>query len=210
MNACAANSATSKPPAFRARLALALLCCGIAGAFAACAEEHVTHYKPFFTGIGDAQFGTDGPIYPMKGRRDPTTTSEAAKAVVENPDGSKTYFAHSPAQLMAHIEALLDEGTPEADRDLLTQLIDDRTKEHYREHGQDPSGYIQYLHDNRKQIAKMFARMPMAEHSPTVIIDQPGDRTWVLTITGQAAQGLKFTHLWVRQDMGQWRLEWLK
>jgi len=172
--------------------------------------EHVTHYKPFFTGIGEAQHGDQGPVDPMKGRRDPTEGVAEIKAVVENPDGSKTYIARAPIQLMAHVEALLDENTPEADRALLDQLIDERTKEHYRQHGQDPAGYVTYLHQNRKNIAKTFQRMPMGEHSPTVIVEQPGDRAWAITLTGQAAKDLKFTQVWVRQDMGQWRLEWLK
>ncbi|HVU65412.1 MAG TPA: hypothetical protein VHC70_15630 [Phycisphaerales bacterium] len=178
---------------------------------AGCAsQERVTKYKPFFTGLQDAEFGHDKPVNPEDGRIDPSLRNGEMKSVVERPDGSKIYLTYSPMQLFAHIQNLLDEGTPEADRAILDQLIDEKTKEHYRTHSQDPIGYIAYLHENRKQLAKSLARMPMGEHSPTVIVDQPGDRQWVLNITGQAADGLKFTHIWIRQDMGQWKLEWLK
>jgi hypothetical protein len=173
-------------------------------------QERVTSYKPFFTGVGGAEFGGQAPVDPLSGRRDPTVTPPEFKTIIEHDNGTKTYLTPSPAILLAHVEALLDEGTPEADKALLEQLIDEKTKDHYRTHGADPAEYITYLHQNRKQIAKTFARMPMAEHTPTVIVEQPGDRQWVLHLTGQASEGVKFREVWVRQDMGMWRLEWLR
>ena len=50
----------------------------------------------------------------------------------------------------------------------------------------------------------------MAERTPTVIVDQPGDRQWVLRLTGQASENVKFKVVGVRQEMGMWRLEWLR
>ena len=177
----------------------------------ACAQQQtVTSYKPFFTGIGGADFGGQAPVDPLKGRVDPTAVAPETKTIIEQPNGKKIYRAPSPSILLAHIEALLDEGSPEADKTLLEQLIDENTQEHYRRHGAEPIDYITYLHENRKQIAKTFARMPMGEHTPTVIVDQPGNRQWVLRLTGQASEGVKFREVWVRQDMGMWRLEWLK
>lgn len=173
-------------------------------------QESVTRYKPFFTGIGDAEFSGQAPVNPMGGRIDPTAAGAAQKTIIENPDGTKTYRAFAPIQVFAHVEALLDEDTPEADKALLDQLIDEKTKDHYRKNNVDPAEYITYLHENRKEIAKTFARMPMGEHSPTVIVKQPGDRQWAIELTGQAARDLKFREVWVRQDMGLWRLEWLK
>ena len=178
---------------------------------AGCAERQtVTSYKPFFTGIATAEFGGQGPVDPLRGHVDPTAVAPAMKTIIEQPNGKKIYLAPAPSILLAHVEALLDEGTAEADGILLEQLIDEKTKEHYRSHGAEPADYIAYLHENRKQIAKTVARMPMGEHTPTVIVDQPGDRQWVLRLTGQASEGVKFREVWVRQDMGIWRLEWLK
>jgi hypothetical protein len=180
-------------------------------ALASCAEQvRVTSYKPFFTGIGEAEFGGQAPVNPLNGRADPTVTPPDLRTIVEHPNGRKTYLTPAPSILMAHVESLLAEGTAEADKTILDQLIDENTKEHYRRHNADPADYIAYLHENRKQIVQTFARMPMGEHTPTVIVEQPGDRQWALKLTGQAARELKFTEVWVRQEMGMWRLEWLR
>lgn len=185
---------------------------GLVLAQSGCDErETVTHYKPFFTGIGDAQFGETGPIQPNRGRVGPVDAgTEAAKIVVENEDGTKTYYARAPLHVMRHVENLLDENSEAADTDLLNQLVDDETKEHFRSKGREPMEFIRFLHKNRKPIAQLFARMPMAEHSPTVIVEQPGNRTWAIRLTGQATRDIKFTELWVRFDMNQWRLMWIK
>ena len=178
---------------------------------AGCAgEERVTSYKPFFAGVSGAEYGGQGPVDPMKGRQDPTATPTEFKTIVEHSDGKKTYLTPSPGILLAHVEALLDEDTPETDKVILDQLIDEKTKDHYRTHGVEPIEYITYLRQNRKAIAKTLARMPMAERTPTVVVDQPGDRQWVLRLTGQASEGVKFREVWIRQEMGMWRLEWLK
>jgi hypothetical protein len=174
-------------------------------------EEKTTRYKPFFTGIAEAEFG-DKPVNPDGGHLDPALRNGvvAENAVIEKPDGSKVYLTYSPMQLFIHLQNLLDEGTPEADRIILDQLTDEHTKEHMRTQGKDPIGFVGDLHLYRKEIGKTFARMPMGEHTPTVVVGQPGDRQWVLTLTGQASQGVKFKEVWIRQDMGQWKLEWLK
>ncbi len=179
---------------------------------AACGStERTTRYKPFFTGLAEAEFA-DQPVNPDGGHIDPSLRNAAVgeSAVVENPDGSKVYLTYSPSQLFIHIQNLLDEGTEEADRIILDQLTDEYTKEHMRTQGKDPIGFVADLHLYRKDIGKTFARMPMGEHTPTVVVDQPGDRTWVLNLTGQASRDLKFTRVWIRQDMGQWKLMWMK
>src|SRR5579862_6406242 len=110
--------------------------------------ERTVKYKPFFTGLAGAEFSGDKPVNPEGGRVDPSLRSGEIKSIVEKPDGSKLYMTYAPMQLFAHVEALLDENTPEADRAILDQLIDEHTKDHYRAHSQDPIGYIAYLHEN--------------------------------------------------------------
>jgi hypothetical protein len=172
----------------------------------ACApEERVTQYKPFFTGIAGAEFAGQEPVRPSGDRRDPLSPGDV-KTVIEHEDGTKTYLARVPLHLMAHVENLLDENSDEADAALLEQLVDIRTKEHYRSQGKDPAEFVRGLHRRRKDIAKLFARMPMAENSPTVLVEQPGDRMWVIRLTGQAAEDTRLRELWVRFDLGQWRL----
>jgi hypothetical protein len=209
VKAARTNAGKGKASVQWRRVVAPFVCIACALTVTGCAEEKVTKYKPFFTGLQDAEFGSDKPVNPESGRVNPAMAS-ADKGIVEKPDGTKIYLTYAPMQLFGHIQNLLDEGTPEADRIILDQLIDDHTKEHYRNHSQDPIGFVAYLHENRKQFAKTISRMPMAEHSPTVIVEQPGDRQWVLNITDKAAEGLKFKQVWIRQDMGQWKLEWLK
>ncbi len=200
-----------KPVARGVQLARVSMAVYVAVLLAGCAgEERVTSYKPFFAGVSGAEYGGQGPVDPMKGRQDPTATPAEFKTIIEHPDGRKTYLTPSPAILLAHVEALLDEDTPETDKVILDQLIDEKTKDHYRQHGVEPIEYITYLRQNRKALAKTLARMPMAERTPTVVVDQPGDRQWVLRLTGQASEGVKFREVWIRQDMGMWRLEWLR
>jgi hypothetical protein len=190
------------------------LVAGLAGlalaALAGCTPEtKVTHYRPFFTGVGGAEFSTE-PVNPNKDFVDPTQVGPEAKLVTEHDDGSKTYIARSPRHVMAHLETILDENSEMGDQELLDQLISDKTKQHYREQGKDPMEFVADLRNARKDIAKFFARMPMGEQSPTVLIDQPGDNIWVVRLTGAATKGLRFTKLWVRLEGVQWKLMWLK
>ncbi len=205
MNAC--------PPEFRVRsiapmLALAL---GLSGC---AAQETVTHYKPFFSGLEGAEFAGQRPV--VSGRSAEAlagvSTGQAisdestASGIIERPDGSREFVTTSVSHLTRHIEFLLDENSDQADRELLEQLIDERTKDHYQSQGKPPEEYVRWLHKNRRDIARMLARMPMAERTPTVIVRQPGDNTWIIELTGQAARDVKFTQLWVRQYLGRWRL----
>ncbi len=178
----------------------------------ACAsEEKVVSYKPFFTGIGSAEFGTE----PVRSERtgpatDPTAVVPEEKLVVIEDDGTRTYTSRAPRHVMGHMQTILEENTPEGDAAFLDQLVSEKTIEHYRSQGKDPADFIKELRARQKDIARSFARMPMAEHSPTVIIDQPGDRTWCIRLTGAAAKDVRYTQLWVRLEDKQWKLMWLK
>lgn len=167
-------------------------------------EEKVVNYKPFFAGLSGAEFAT-APVEKDTGRAAPVASGEAT-IVIEEPDGSKRLVAYSPRHVMLHVENCLDEQQDEL---FLRDMVDDQAKEHFRTTGKDPMEFVKRLRKHRKDIAKLFARMPMAENSPTVIIDQPGNRTWVITLTGKPAEGLVWTRLWVRNNMGQFKLLWI-
>lgn len=174
-------------------------------------EEKVVSYKPFFTGIGSAEFGTE----PVQSQRtgeiaDPTAVAPDEKLMVIEEDGTRTYISRSPRNVMGHLMNVLDENTPEGDAAFLDQLVSEKTIEYYRSNGKEPLDFMKELRARQKDIAKSFARMPMAEHSPTVIIDQPGDRTWCIRLTGAAAKDVRYTQLWVRLENKQWKLMWLK
>ena len=172
-------------------------------------DDKVVRYKPFFANIADAKFG-DGqegfkPVNPNAGYIDPSKLP-SDKLVEEHTDGTKTLYAKSVRHMMSHVERTLDEGDDEA---LLEQVISEKAKDHWRKQGKSPDEIVAWMHENRKEIAKTFARMPMGEYSPTIIIDRPGDKTWVLRITGKGGEDLKFRRLWTRMEEGNWKFLWM-
>lgn len=177
---------------------------------AGCApEEKVLRYKPFLTGVSGAQFaGEQGRhVNPNQGYEDPTRPADGQKSVVELADGSKVLISKNVRQMMTHLETCLDSGEDDL---LLEQVISEKTKEEYRGRGKDPREVVRMLKRHRKDIAKLFSRMPMGEYTPTVILDQPGDKMWVVRLTGAPAEGLKFTKLWARLEEGNWRFVWVE
>ena len=168
-------------------------------------EEKIVRYKPFFANIADAQFGEQKPVNANAGYVDPTVAADN-KIVIEKPDGSKVLLAKSVQAMMSHLSRCLDEDD---DKLFLDQVVSKKTKDHYREMGKDPMELVDMLKANRKEVAKTLARMPLAEHSPTVILEQPGDKTWTIKVTGAAAKDLQYTRLWARMEDGNWRFMWL-
>lgn len=196
------------------RRALPTQAAGIACALAALAaagcqrDDRVVKYKPFFTNVAGAEFRGEqaAPVNPNEGYLDPTALPSDAKLVIENPDGSKVLIAKSVRHMMSHLERFLDEGEDDL---LLEQVISEKTREHYASKGQDPRQILRYLRRNRKEVARLFARLPMGEYTPTAILEQPGDKTWVVKLTGAPASDLKFTRVWARLEDGNWRFVWI-
>lgn len=171
----------------------------------ACAqEERVTQYKPFFTGLSGAKFNTE-PVDSSRGYADPAAAPDN-RSVIENPNGSRVLLCRSVRALMSHLERELDEENSEI---IVEQLLSKRTVDEYESRGESPKAIIDFLQKNRRDIAMLFARMPMAERSPTVILKQPGDGVWILQLTGAAAEDTKFTKLWVVMERGSWKFYWV-
>jgi hypothetical protein len=190
-----------------ARCALVKVTLGavLLGAAGCAPEERVTSYKPFLTGVSGAQFGQQ----PVSGRTQSTAwhgDPDDGRIVIENPDGSRTLLCRTVRALMTHLERELDEGNSDV---ILKQLISRRTLEEFERRGESPRAIVDFLHKHRRDIAVLFARMPMAERSPTVILQQPGDNVWILKLTGAAAQDTRFTRLWVVMERGSWKFYWV-
>jgi len=109
--------------------------------------------------------------------------------------------------LMTALEHCLDTGEDDL---IIDQVISDMTRQEYRGRSEDPRAVLKFLRFHRKDLALLFARMPMAEHTPTVILEQPGDRMWTLRLTGAAAKDLELTKLWARLEQGNWRFVWVE
>lgn len=167
-------------------------------------EETVTRYKPFFTGLSGAEFNTQ-PVGSTAGYSDPTSNPDG-RNVIENPDGSRVLVCKSVRSLMTHLERELD---AENGSIIIEQLISRRTLEEFEGRGESPQAIIDFLTKHRRDIAMLFARMPMAERSPTVILKQPGNGVWILEVTGAAAEDLRFTKLWAVMERGNWKFYWV-
>jgi hypothetical protein len=168
-------------------------------------EDKVLYYKPFFTGISGAEFHGAQPVNSQAGYSDPTHVPEQ-KIVIEKADGTKILIAKTVRHMMTHVERCLDEGDDDL---LMEQVISSKTIEQYRAQGKDPQEIIKYLRKNRKDLAKLFSRMPLGEYTPTVILEQPGDKTWVVKLSGKPAEGMKFTRVWARMEEGNWKFLWV-
>lgn len=183
-----------------------VLLAGAVLAGAACAsEERVTSYKPFLTGVAGAQFGQQPVI--AGGASGPSAGDAAdGRIVIENPDGSRTLLCRTVRALMTHIERELDEGNTDI---ILKQLVSRRTFEEFERRGEPATAITDFLQKHRRDIAVLFARMPMAERSPTIILQQPGDNVWILKLTGASAEDTRFTKLWVVMERGSWKFYWV-
>ncbi len=186
---------------------LALLACE--------SDDRVVRYKPFFTGLEGANFGDQAPVVgdrattPRREAKQPEAASEPEfenKLFTLNLDGSKRLVLASPLHVMRLLELLLDEGE---DKTIADQLFSEKTRLEFGGTAESAVQAVDYLHQHRRDIAVLFARMPLAENSPTVIVDQPGDRVWVIRLTGRPAEGLRFTRLWVRLESGKWKFMWV-
>lgn len=178
-----------------------------AATLAACeAETRITKYHPFFANMPDARTGQ-----PPVGGRDTAFTDPGAvpddRTIIKNRDGSVTLVSKSVRQLMRHLERTLDDG--KQDDLIFEQLIAEETKKYIRSEGTDPKEYVAYLHECRRDIGLFFARMPVGEHSPTVVFEPTGDKQYCVRLTGASANGVRFTKLWVALEKGTFKLLWL-
>lgn len=189
-------------------LAAVVCACTLALVTLGCqSQEKVVRYKPFFTGIAGAEFGGQEPVRPtVAARRDPTAVEENAEVIRVNPDKTKALDLRSPRQTMMALERLLDE---EDDETIWTQLLSSVTIEELQQRGYTRQQYLDHLYENRREIAKTFARMPLGHNTPTVITEKPEPKVWIMRLTGTATKDMRFTRVWVRLEEGQWRLRWI-
>ncbi len=174
-------------------------------------EEKVTRYKPFFTGLDGAKFGgPDGegaPVNPNRGVADPGALGSGS-SVIEHDDGTRTLVSKSVQQLIAHLERELDaEGNGQI---VAEQLVSELTIERFRADGRPPALIVEFLRSIRPDLAKLFARMPLGEYSPQVVLHQPGDRTFEIEVSGKYADGLRFKRLFARLEGGNWKFVWVR
>ena len=193
---------------------------GLALAASACQEEpRVVNFTPFFDGLegavgakavrdgvpagGGAEGGESGQP------ADATASSDARPEdlVKTGPDGKKVIVSRTIRHVMIHLSTLLSEGD---DDTLFNQLLADYTKAHFAAQGKDArTESLAYLKGNREDIMALFGRMPMAERSPGVMLEQSDGKLFRLALRGTAARGMRMSELWITMEKGQWKLVWV-
>ena len=199
--------------AFIPRLLLCALC--VSASTSCEREEKIHNYKPFFSGLEGAK--TQTPATVEQSKKVPIPEAEAGDKVgliKENKDGSVTLISKSGRNLMSHIlRTLADEEDAVVAKELkdqfVKQVLSEITRAEYRERNLDPEIAYTELKKQRKEIAKLFNRMPMGEYSPNVLMEQIGKNLIRVKLTGQAKKGME---RWTGFDMilekGNWRLRW--
>jgi hypothetical protein len=170
-------------------------------------EEKVVRYKPFFSGLDGVETREPTVIEQqpgMAGTEDAEITDD--DLIIENEDGSKTLISRSGLQLMSHIRRLLAEGDADT---FASQVLSQVTRDEYNQRQIDPRESFKTLKEREKDILLLFARMPMGESSPTVIVDQLGRNTFRVRVTGDARRGLgRYTGMDMIMEKGNWKLRW--
>ncbi|MFN0131947.1 MAG: hypothetical protein ACKVW3_05380 [Phycisphaerales bacterium] len=177
----------------------------LVGTLAACQpEERLVRYKPFLTGVDGAV--TQTPAVGVETRPGDSIELSPENLIVENPDGSKTLVMRSGRQLMWHIQRCLAEG----ERDLFgAQVLCKLTRDEFAERGIDAAKAYDMLKLHEQAISKLFARMPMAEHTPSVRQEMVGRNIVRVRLAGRAAEGLTtFRGFDMMLEQGHWRLRW--
>lgn len=167
-------------------------------------EERIVRYKPFLSGIPEAQ--TQTPAVGVESRQGDTTELAPESLVIENPDGTRTLVMRTGRHLMWHIQQTLAND----ERDLFgAQVLCKATRDEFAERGMSPSAAFDMLKPHEQAIAKLFARMPMGEHSPSVRQEMVGRNVMRVKVSGRAAEGLSpFRGFDMVLEQGNWRLRW--
>lgn len=180
------------------------LVCVCALALGACETyEKDVASNSFFSGME----GADGPGVARKdlGRsHDPRQLSPDQQRV-EDEDENVTLRARGPRHLMRHIfETLRDD-----ERELFVeQVLSEATKQEFRRHGRDPEEAFDMLKAQLPDIDRLFARMPMAEHSPNAIYRGIGKNTHRLRLVQGAGRDLRWQGFDMIMEDGNERLLW--
>lgn len=171
-------------------------------------EERIVNYKPFFSGLEGVQTGQpevrDGEVVSTGGRLDPSQMSR--EIVIENEDGSVTLVSKSGSHLMRHIERTLYEN----ERELFAeQVLCSATRQEFEERGLDPTEAFDRLKAHERDIAELFARMPLGEHTPQVMMSKVGHNTFRVRVTGLGSNELYWRGFDMVLEGGNWKLRWM-
>lgn len=165
--------------------------------------ERVVSYKPFFAGLPGVQTQTPAVVH----RGDmPAAAPDDGRIVIEHPDGSVTLVARSARHLIAHIQRTLRNNEVDL---FVEQVLSEQTRREFLLRGLDPREAFDRLKRDEAALGRLFARMPMGEHSPHVVMRKLDRRLYRVQLTGAAARGLEIYGFDMALENGNWRLVWV-
>ena len=159
--------------------------------------------RPFMGGLPGAD--TDQSISPPRGTFTDQTQVEGGQIRVEYDDGSVELHAKTALHLMSHITLTLRDEEPQL---FLDQVLSQKTKEEFVERGYDPVKAYEFLKIREKDINRLFARMPMGEYTPDVVMTKMGKGEYRVMVTGLKTKGISWTYMDIVIEEGNWRLRW--
>lgn len=195
-------------PAGLLPIALALVPIGLA--LAGCTETRLIHNRPMLSGLPGSNTGMEitaprnAPPPPLAGADAPATTpSGLPRLVTEDRDGDRTLIIRSGNDLIHHITWTLEDE----ERDLFTsQVLSRITQAEYRERSLDPREAFDELKKRERALRLLFARMPLGEFTPGMVMKPVGDNVYRLQVKPDSR--LYYTGMDIVSEGGMWRLRW--
>lgn len=163
----------------------------------------MVYSRPFLGGLPGAETGQ--PVSPPKGAFADPTRVEGGEIRVEHEDRTVELHAKTARHLMSHIALTLQDEEPEL---FLEQVLSEQTKQEFIERGYDPVKAYEFLKIREKDIAKLFARMPMGEYTPDVVMKKMGKGSYRVMVTGLKAKDMNWTYMDIVMEEGNWKLRW--
>ncbi len=188
------------------RLAVILIALALAG----CTETRIIHNRPMLSGLPGSNTGMEitaprnAPPPPLAGI---DATAEGAsglpRLVTEDRDGNRTLIIRSGNDLIHHITWTLEAG----ERDLFaSQILSRITQAEYRERELDPRGAFDELKKRERALRLLFARMPLGEFTPGMVMKPVGNHVYRLQVKPDSR--LFYTGMDIVSEGGMWRLRW--
>lgn len=181
-----------------------------------CAEEReILEVRGGLVGLPGSQGGlvgsrpkeTSGGFQDVLNRYDPLEESEDQNSAGilrrTNDDGTVSLISRSPRHVVYHLLTLL--ASEEEDL-LFDQLLSDNLKEAYIQRGKDPREAVDFLMDNRDDIRRLLATIPMGEQTPGVLARPIGRNMFRLSAPSVMARDLRFKHFDVVMEGRVFRL----
>lgn len=119
---------------------------------------------------------------------DPAAREEADPLRIVKEDGSVRLVSKSPRHVVYHLRQTLIAGETDL---LFEQVLSEQTKREYLERRLDPQDAVKFLLDNRRDVLRLLARMPMGEATPGMFLKKVGHNTYRLEVTSGVGE-LKF------------------